>query len=342
MDVLNSTTAMRVNLASYDSNVAWYSDWWFWIGLVVFVPSAVSGFRSMGKEITETDWYSFRGQVKFFTESVLYYVGIDLVVLVFATRDFRLMLLILIAYMLFSNVVLTIIQCRTLSAVDELLAWNPPELEDRQESVPIGQPDLDEQSISLSARSFPKSKVAFEETVEAELEVKNAFVDLGTPLQEALVRFLAQTMLMYYYITSLVTESSEGEGAWLWWWSTLPIQLLMYLQMGDDFFSNADKYRCLFAATHWKQKEGLVENWKPTYRWQVLLRALLGFISNRLYIDMICYTIPLVLMKASGMDFIKDAFAVVFITTLDDKNDPETLILKRKRSSDMSKEGDCV
>lgn len=57
-------------------------------------------------------------------------------------------------------------------------------------------------------------------------------------------------------------------------------------------------------------------------------RCFLSFIVNCLFYDIILYTLPLLLMTSETMlDFVKDAFAVVFIVTLDDVKVPKENVI---------------
>jgi len=155
------------------------------------------------------------------------------------------------------------------------------------------------------------------------IEVRGIYQDIGTSSARYLVVFGAETMLMAYYMHSLVfvlpVDPKSATMHWLWA-SALPIQFLVRQTLSFDFGAEKDFWEyaltkldasCMKLERHDRQRAC------PSRR-ECWVRCCLSLISHHVYLNIIFWTLPLQLMVSqTGMDFVKDTFAIVFIPSLD-------------------------
>jgi len=219
--------------------------------------------------------------------------GFALLVVSFAVRDLKVM-----AKFLFGWFLLT-----TLLEIGNIFHGNPPE------------PDL----VLL-----PPSHRLVEAGVDLELD--NFYVNVSIHWSKALLRFVTQSMLVGYWVYDFWTKAPmpANAGYWHLWAMTLPIKELFLDQMGGSFFENVPQYLTLYQATEFRKDIHQKGIWiqgsrKPMIgKVELVMRALMDFIVNNFFIELIMVIFPLVLMRQSGADFVLNAFGVAFITTLDD------------------------
>lgn len=154
------------------------------------------------------------------------------------------------------------------------------------------------------------------------IEVKGVYQDLGTPYLKTLVVFGAQSMLMLYYVHSLiwVLPQFHNSRIYAFWMSSIPIQLLVKQMLSFSFTHEGDFWA--YAFTRLDSSSTMLERDGCEYvvpsSMECWLRCGCSMVSHYVYLQTILYTLPLQLMpSASGMDFVKDTFAIVFIPSLD-------------------------
>jgi len=75
------------------------------------------------------------------------------------------------------------------------------------------------------------------------------------------------------------------------------------------------------------------DSWVQIDRLSLEIRAVLGFVVNTVYRDLIAFLTPIVLMQSNNaMDFVQNCFAVSYITTLDDLSESRILTYRRRRA----------
>lgn len=155
------------------------------------------------------------------------------------------------------------------------------------------------------------------------LEVHGRYQDVGVSFLHCLLVFFAQSMLMVYYVADVSVLVGElDRKAYMFWFSSIPIQFMTYEQMVPDrdieaeFWGyvmdnlNAERMHLETVVTGARiRAPGKPELW---------MRFLLSRISHAVYLQIIIFTLPLQLMPSeTGLDFVKDVFAIVFIPGLD-------------------------
>jgi len=175
--------------------------------------------------------------------------------------------------------------------------------------------------------SFEKPR----EATEMEIEVDNVFLDLPSPFAESFVRFLGQTVLIGYYWQYLFTLSKFDNLSF--WLATLPVQLLAKHQMGSPYQDIRYKWKMIFSSCQYRLADtGDLK--KMNARSELNIRCWMSWFVNHVYYQSLILSVPLMLMQSeTGIDFVKDAFAVMFIPTLDDLSTPRILTLIRTRKS---------
>jgi len=169
---------------------------------------------------------------------------------------------------------------------------------------------------------------------EMEIEVDNVFLDLPSPFAESFVRFLGQTVLIGYYWHYLFTLSKFDNLSF--WLATLPVQLLAKHQMGSPYQDIRSKWKMIFSSCQYRLADtGDLK--KMNARSELNIRCWMSWFVNHVYYQSLILSVPLMLMQSeTGIDFVKDAFAVMFIPTLDDLSTPRilTLLIRTGMSSD--------
>jgi len=162
---------------------------------------------------------------------------------------------------------------------------------------------------------------------EMEIEVDNVFLDLPSPFAESFVRFLGQTVLIGYYWHYLFTLSKFDNLSF--WLATLPVQLLAKHQMGSSYQDIRYKWKMIFSSCQYRLADtGDLKQMNDSL--ELNIRCWQSWFVNHVYYQSLILSVPLMLMQSeTGIDFVKDAFAVMFIPTLDDLSTPRILTLIR-------------
>lgn len=154
------------------------------------------------------------------------------------------------------------------------------------------------------------------------IDVQGTFQDLGLSFLRSLLVFGTQTMLVIYYLSELAVKVKMEGDAYVFWVSAIPVQLMTMDQMGTDW--DVEEAFWEYVTQHLKpdrltlQRSDTGERCRPPERSELWVRCIFSKISHAVYFRLIAYTLPLQLMASStGMDFVKDTFAIVFIPGLD-------------------------
>jgi len=173
-------------------------------------------------------------------------------------------------------------------------------------------------------------KIWPKEATEVEMEASNVFLDLPNPFAESFVRFLGQTMLMGYYWHYVFTVSKFDN--LVFWLATLPVQLLAKHQMGRSYQDSRLDWLRIFSSCRYRMSDK--ESMQMNSSLELNMRCLQAWIVNHVYYQSLILSVPLMLMQSeTGIDFVKDAFAVMFIPTLDELSTPRKLTLIRTGNS---------
>lgn len=153
-------------------------------------------------------------------------------------------------------------------------------------------------------------------------EVSTQYQDVNRTLPHLMIVAVCQILLLSFYMGEMMRKVELNRSAYLFWTAAVPMQIIARTQMGRSFCAEMFFWNTMLHAKEGRMiKCGDDEN--ATYieinYAQLVLRAVVSFICNNLGLMLIAYTLPLFMMSsATPIDFVKDCFAVVFITTLDD------------------------
>merc|ERR1712228_875597 len=127
----------------------------------------------------------------------------------------------------------------------------------------------------------------------------------------------------------------EKEQTWQYLFSSLAVQLLVLAQ-SQDAFPGDTWWKLLKCRGHVKLvgNDGMETMVMELGLVEVVLRMVMCFIVKMIFAKVLVLTIPFVLVgEATGLDFVKDAFAVTFVSGID---------LKEERSFEAVLAGDAV
>lgn len=157
------------------------------------------------------------------------------------------------------------------------------------------------------------------------LQATDEFSDLSADFQKVFLVFGVQSMLFQYYCSSAVVKMSslfQGdevvEHKWAYFGPSVVVQLFVISQTDEAFDSSIWKtlWRCQ-GSVKIAGDEGHEAQSIEVGRVEVGARMIMAFLVKRIYAQMIVLTLPVVLLDANtGLDFVKDAFAVTFIASL--------------------------
>lgn len=162
----------------------------------------------------------------------------------------------------------------------------------------------------------------------------NVYMNLNRSICEVIMRFIGQQFLMWLYCAELehMTEQLHLRfcavprvhfvciilGA-------LPcLQGVLRAALGKDFIANLGPWMKLSRSRGYKvvgEEQG-----RRTSRMEIYMRIMMGFVVNQVYQGILLFTIQTLCFQVSYLDFVKDLFAVAFITTLDDEGGDVTEI----------------
>jgi hypothetical protein len=167
------------------------------------------------------------------------------------------------------------------------------------------------------------SAKANSETVVAE----NKFQDFSTSLVHVTILIFAQITFMTFYTYDMCKPTPLTPRAYMYWLAAIPMQIVARGLMGRSFC-----HECTFwhSMLHLKETDRVImgeEDDKSDkeyidLHWRdVIYRAILSFYCNNISMSLIAWSLPIFTMSApTDIDFVKDCFAIVFITTLDDED----------------------
>lgn len=161
-----------------------------------------------------------------------------------------------------------------------------------------------------------------------------------THIFEVILRFIAMAILMIFLVIALWRSAAAwpaGQCNDIPWWATLLMQLAGDQQMGTRFDDVAKLWAHILRADYLVPKHpghGIYSTKQEDFNALLdeklcgplvrKIRCFLALVVNGVFFAVILYTLPLLLMTSeTPLDFVKDAFAVVFIVTLDDVSNPK-------------------
>eukprot|EP00929_Paragymnodinium_shiwhaense_P121080 TRINITY_DN9319_c0_g1_i2.p1 TRINITY_DN9319_c0_g1~~TRINITY_DN9319_c0_g1_i2.p1 ORF type:complete len:333 (+),score=34.96 TRINITY_DN9319_c0_g1_i2:95-1093(+) len=171
-----------------------------------------------------------------------------------------------------------------------------------------------------------------------EFDATGVYTDLSYPLEKAFLYFAVQTMLISTYLGDSIqkmVDANDRNTEYLG--GALVIQLFVLVQSDQDF-----PWRTWILL--WRSRGRVKQQQASGYQlldvglFEIVLRSIMSFLANMIYSKALVLTLPTVLMgSSSGIDFVKDAFAVTFISTLDSKESCNYIIAPEEE--DIGAEG---
>jgi len=176
----------------------------------------------------------------------------------------------------------------------------------------------------------------------------NVYMNLNRSICEVILRFFGQQFLMWLYCAELehMTERLNLR------FCAVPrvhfvciilvalpcLQGVVRAALGKDFIANLGPWMKLSRSC------GYIvvgeEQFRRTSRMEIYMRIMMGFVVNQVYQGILLFTIQTLCFQVSYLDFVKDLFAVAFITTLDDESGDVTEI--HIIGEDDDKEGEAT
>jgi len=187
--------------------------------------------------------------------------------------------------------------------------------------------------LQLRQNGHPESSDESDDSL-TEFDCDTLYLDLGLPVEQIVILFVAQCGVWWFYMTSILESFRFDLVNYTFWLiAYLAMQMTMIFNRGADSvlgqpFPNADVLWIIQSSSN-KADEGgwwalLDENGAKGEKFQIskanaIMRGLLGFFCNCILREIMAYTIPLMLMGFSEpMDFVVYCVGVNFICTLDD------------------------
>lgn len=189
-----------------------------------------------------------------------------------------------------------------------------------------------------------------------EFDCDTLYLDLGLPLEQIIVLFVAQIGVWWFYMTSILASFDFDRVNYLFWaWAYLVMQMTMIFCRGNDSalgnaFPVHDLHRIHKEAnkvTFRLKPEGEEKDTEPfsISRASVATRGAMGFFCNCILREIMAYTIPLMLMGFSEpMDFVVYCVGVNFICTLDDMSERKYIMtpLPTQESPEAKTQGEAA
>jgi len=182
-----------------------------------------------------------------------------------------------------------------------------------------GNPQMEDRNINLLASGT--------------LEARNVYQDPHSGHRYFLT-FLMQTILVGCYTSGLMNNKYVFDSPAFWrWLAAFLVQAMAIHPMGSsnllwagatyeegndaEFFAIMESGIVITE----ESQEGSQPPQLTSFQWKA--RRMCSYIVNQGYVWFILTTIPILLMNAEHMDFVKNAFAVCFITAIDDLQVPK-------------------
>lgn len=190
-------------------------------------------------------------------------------------------------------------------------------------------------TYSVTNKHSPYGKHSWDNCFGADngaLEITNKFQDIGTSLVHLVVLLLAQMTFFTFFVGEMMHPAAMTPSAYKYWAAAIPMQIISRNLMGRSFCNEIQFWNLLFhasaeAGTQLQREFGGKTITIAANPVRICIRALMSFYVNNISMSLVAITLPLFMMTApTDIDFVKDCFAVVFITTLDDVG--ETMPLK--------------
>lgn len=171
------------------------------------------------------------------------------------------------------------------------------------------------------------------------LTATNRFQDVGTSAVKLTVLMMAILIFMKFYSLNIMMEVPLTPKAYRYFYAAIPMQIIGKSMLGYDFRSEARLWHRLIhsagvGATLQRGDDRSDEIVKVTYS-DCIIRSVMSYYSNNVCIAYLFLTLPVFMLNCAGdIDFVKDCFAVMFITTLDDLSESIPLRLQSGHGTD--------
>lgn len=160
---------------------------------------------------------------------------------------------------------------------------------------------------------------------------KDIYCDLSSSFEKCVLVFAVQSILVQFYCNAAAEEIAhvanfKFQEDWRFFTASVIVQLFV-LNASEDTFP-LDVWKRLLkshGAVRMVGSEGSqAENIVKVSVSELLARFFMSLMVKQIYAKLMICTLPFVLThEDSGLDFVKDAFAVTFVYTLDDADGPE-------------------
>jgi len=166
----------------------------------------------------------------------------------------------------------------------------------------------------------------------APLLASTQYQDVGTPLVRLCVLFLAQCILVSFYCNAVEEQVELTPKAYAFWIAAIPMQIIAKQMMGAPFCQEISFWNDMLHSDADAVVQRGDDESSPTIQMSktsCIIRSAMSYYANNFCIALIALTLPLFMLAAeSEIEFVKDCFAVVFITTLDDLSESVALHIK--------------
>jgi hypothetical protein len=157
------------------------------------------------------------------------------------------------------------------------------------------------------------------------------YLDLSLPILQIIVLFVAQLTVWWFYMTSIVgyyvMYHFDRVNYMFWLVAYLTMQMTMIFNRGEDsalgnVFPIHEVHRLYMNCAHTQYNYDEDELPVRLSKCNILMRGVMGFMTNAILREIMSYTIPLMLMEfEEPMDFVVYCVGVNFICTLDDMSE---------------------
>lgn len=165
---------------------------------------------------------------------------------------------------------------------------------------------------------------------DSELSAENHFMDIARHLRMAIICFLAQCGLVFYYVFELNSDPDTHDinnvSVLEWIFAVIIMQIVVDDEMGaayiPEFWASLSKAISDEVQDKWDFRLWV---FPMTLRHELFMRSKMDMIINGFCRTMIIGTAPIMLCVEDHLDFVKDCTALFFILKLDDLPNPRIL-----------------
>lgn len=165
---------------------------------------------------------------------------------------------------------------------------------------------------------------------KGQFEATCVYADIGSLLAQSLVVFLAQLFAMLFYLFGLMHGCLNRKIDYPFWMVAFLFQIAAFFNRGKD-----SQVGDGWIVSQWREISECAEQYafvedkdgKPGTPFRVSqsnmrIRGFFGFLVNSFFRDIVCFSLPLLLMNSvDALNFVKDIVAVAFITNVDNMSE---------------------